>query len=264
MLSKVEDNLTDKITLLEEEVILNGPPERLSGTLKLRNSHHSALRVKSLPLKAVGKKSALSLKPDLRVNTRLAAGEQRLEEVTISLARDTPPGTYDQYMSIGGEKRKVILIVQPTIEIGIHPASFTFQDTSPGTVHQAIFTLSNMGNLPFQIPEIKHIAALDMDFLCRAFGTAFREEDGNGLVETLDRVTKKLRDGLPNWAASRIAEAGKILQPGGNTLVHLNITLPEDTDPGNDYAGTVRFWDKDISFVVKSHKEPLKTRKNAK
>lgn len=263
MLSKVEDNLMDKVMLSEGEVILNGPPQRLTGTLKLQNSHHSSLRVRSLPLKAGSKKSTLPIMPDLRVNTRLEAGEVRLEEVTISLARDTPPGTYDQYLSIGGEKRKVTLIVQPNIEIGIHPSAFTFQDTSPGKVHQAIFTLSNMGNLPFQIPEIKHIAALDMDFLCRAFGTAFREE-GNGLVETLDRVTKKVREGLPNWAGSKIAEAGKIVEPGATVIVHLNITLPEDSDQGNDYAGSVRFWDKDISFVVKSHKEPVKTRKNAK
>jgi hypothetical protein len=264
MLSIVEDNLIDKVSLSEGDVILNGPPERLSGTLKLQNSHNSALRVKSLPLTPVGKKSALPIKPDLRINTKLEAGEQRLEEVTVSLARDTPPGTYEQYLSIGGEKRKITLIVQPTIEIGIHPSVFTFQNTSPGKVHQAIFTLSNMGNLPFQIPEIKHIAALDMDFLCRAFGTAFREEEGNGLVETLDRVTRKLKKGLPNWAGSKVAEAGEIVEPGGNVVVHLNITLPENTNPGDDYAGSVRFWDKDISFVVKSHTEPVKTRRNAK
>ena len=268
MLTKVEDPALDRLSIPDEEIILNGPPGRLEGTIHLQNPLDSPLKVKYIPLqegKASGsKKASPGFRPMLNLNVRMDAGEQRMEPVNLSMPYDTPPGTYDRFIQVGGKNRSVKIIVQPTISISVFPDAFTFQDTTPGTAHTATFTVTNLGNLPFQIPEIKHVAALDMDYLCRALGMAFRENDTEGLTATLDRATQNIKDNLTNWADARVPEAGNIVEPGRSMVVNLKITLPKNADARNDYSGTVRFWDKDLSFVVKSHVKTVKSRKNAK
>ncbi len=268
MLTKVDDSALDKLSIRDEEIILNGPPGRMVGNILLQNPLDIPLKIKRIPLQDVkksrGGKISSELISQLSLNTRFDAGEQRLEPVNLSLPYDTPPGNYEKFIQVGGKARKVKLIVQPTIEISVHPDEFTFQDSAPGTVHTATMTLTNLGNLPFQIPEIKHVAALDMDYLCRALGIAFREKDTEGLTATLDRATQNIKENLTNWADARVTEAGKILEPGSSMVVNLKITLPKDADAYSDYSGNVRFWDKDLSFVVKSHTNTVKSRKDAK
>jgi hypothetical protein len=36
-------------------------------------------------------------------------------------------------------------------------------------------------------------------------------------------------------------------------ILNLELTLPKDVDAKKDYAGNVRFWDKEITYVIKSH-----------
>jgi hypothetical protein len=268
MLTKVDDSPLDKLSIRDEEIILNGPPGHMVGNVLFQNPLDIPLKIKRIPLHDVKKtrrgKTFSEYNPQLYINSRFDAGEQRLEPINLSLPYDTPPGHYEKLIQVGGKDRKVRLIVQPTIEIAVHPDEFTFQDSTPGTVHEAIMTVSNLGNLPFQIPEIKHVAALDMDYLCRAFGIAFREKDTDGFTATLDRATQNIKENLTNWADARVTEAGKILEPGSSMVVNLKITMPKNANAYNDHSGNVRFWDKDLSFVVKSHTNTVKSKKDAK
>ena len=150
------------------------------------------------------------------------------------------------------------IIVQPTIDIEVFPSQFTFQGTSPGTVHVAIITVTNKGNMPFQVPELKHAAVLDMDLICRAFGNGFREKGNDTLLSTLDEVAKNLKDNLTEWVSISVDEAGQIIQAGDSLLLHVNFTLPKKAVPTRDYDGNFRFWDQDISVLIKSHNEPMK------
>ncbi len=268
MLTKVDDSALDKLSIRDEEIILNGPPGHMVGNILLQNPLDIPLKIKNITMQDVkktrGKKTSSEYNPQLILNTRFDAREQRLEPINLSLPYDTPPGNYEKLIQVGGKDRKVRLIVQPTIEIAVHPDEFTFQDSHPGTVHLATLTVINLGNLPFQIPEIKHVAALDMDYLCRALGIAFREKDTEGLTATLDRATQNIKENLTNWADTRVTEAGKILEPGDSMVVNLKITMPKNANAYNDYSGNVRFWDKDLSFVVKSHTNAVKSKKDAK
>jgi hypothetical protein len=74
----------------------------------------------------------------------------------------------------------------------------------------------------------------------------------------MDEITKNIQSSLPDWAAAKVEEIGKVLAPGERLIIHLNITMPRNSDPGKDYNGNVRFWDKDIEFVIKSHTENIK------
>lgn len=250
--------LLEKIKTDEDEIILNGSPSLISGFLQVNNTLKETVKIKSISL---SEKPNSKEKSNLRISWKLQPGETKLQPVNFTMPPETPPGEYTRYMNIGGKKQKVKIVVQPTIEIDVSPAHFTLQNTVPGTKQSIVFTLSNLGNLDFQIPEIKHIAALDMDYLCRAFGFAFRDLKAEGFEKTLDTVTQNIKDNLADWANVKVREAGKILEPGKSILVHLDFTLPKNADPKNDYSGNIRFWDKDLSFVIKAHNDSKNTQK---
>lgn len=243
----------EKLSAGTDDIILNGPPDDLRGHIFISNKNNDTLKVKSLPLfhdkklsKSMGADAALNL------SCRLSPGEEKMVEVWHQVSPLTAPGSYENTIMVGGEKRKVKIIVQQQISIDIHPRHFTFTGTAAGTVHTAIFTLTNLGNISFQVPEVKHVAALDMDMLCRAFGMGMRSGGSEGVVQMLDEVTKNMQNNLPDWASARVDENGKVLEPGEKKLVHLHITLPKNSDDKKDYSGNIRFWDQDITYLVKA------------
>jgi hypothetical protein len=260
MLTVTSAAFNDSLHVGEDEIILNGPPGDLRGTIFLSNNNLETLKVKSFALNDGNSKqlkgaAAVAGNTLLQLSCKLQPGESKLENIHHTIHPYTPPGIYETEMQAGGSSRKVKMVVQPHIDIDIYPATFTFQETAPGNTHTAIFTLTNKGNMPFQIPDVKHVAPLDMDMLCRAFGFAFRGKGSEGLMSTFDEITKNIQNSLPEWAAASVKENGKILQPGQSCMVHLAITLPKNSDARKDYSGVARFWDKDIAFVIKSHND---------
>lgn len=254
MLRVTTEAFHEKLKAGNDEIILNGPPANLRGHIFLNNDSDETLSVKELGLihhehqrNITGEKSAL------RVSTRLKPGETKLEPVSHRLHPQTPPGTYESKMMIGGTEQTVKMIVQPNIQIGITPNYFTFQQTEPGTTHTAVITLTNSGNMPFKVPDVKHIAALDMDFLCRALGVAIREKGTEGYEPVLNEISRNMNQHTPDWASAHIEENGAVVAPGAIILLHIYITLPKNTDASKDYIGNLRLWDKDIAYVVKSH-----------
>lgn len=246
----------EKINIMAKEIVLNGPPSSLQGNIQFENRQNDPLRVKTLALVDKNKKRIQDGGRDfLQFSFRLRPGEQKLETVYHQLPSTTPPGTYESNIMVGEEMHKVKMIVQPSIDIDVYPNQFTFQDTSPGTTHVAIITLTNKGNMPFEVPELKHAAALDMDLLCRAFGQGFREKGKDDLMSTLDEVTRNLKANLTDWASISVDEHSQIVQPGESLLLHINFTLPKNAESRRDYDGNFRFWDKEISVVIKSHRE---------
>ncbi|MGG9960484.1 hypothetical protein [Ferruginibacter sp. SUN106] len=256
MLTITSKEFHEKLSVGNDEIILNGPPGNLRGHVNLRNNHEDAVRIKTLELIPV-KQNSGAYKTDmpLQISCRLAPGEERTERILHRINPQTPPGTYESTLNVGGKARAVKMIVQPHIDISIYPGDFTFQDTTPGKTHTAVFTLTNMGNMPFQVPDIKHVAALDMDMLCKAFGIGFREKNAETYNQVMDAITKNVRNNLTDWARATIEEKGEIIAPGASKLIHLDITLPANCDAANDYNGSVRFWDKEITYSVKAHND---------
>lgn len=249
----------EKLKIVEKEIILNGPPSNLQGNIQFVNRENDPLRIKTLGLLDKNKKQLKAGSADLlKFSFRLRPGEQKLETIYHQLPSNTPPGTYENYIMLGKKQHKVKMIVQPTIDIGVSPSQFTFQGTSPNTVHVAVITLTNRGNMPFQVPELKHAAVLDMDLLCRAFGNGFRKKGNDTFLTTLDEVANNLKENLTEWVSISVDEAGKIVQPGDSLLLHVNFTLPKSAVSTRDYNGDFRFWDKFISVLIKSHNEQKK------
>lgn len=242
----------EKLAFDGDELVLNGPPDDLRGHMLIHNTLSEPLNVRSLPLMLKTKDRSRPVASSLQLSCRLKPGESQLAEVWHQLNFDTPPGTYSHELIIGGKKRVVNIIVQQHIAIDLYPHEFFFTGSAPGTRHNAVFTVVNTGNVAFEIPDVKHIAALDMDFFCRAFGMGMRKSGSEGVEKMLDEVTRNMQHHLADWAAASIEEKGKILQPGERSVVNLQISMPAQSDGSKDYSGNIRFWDKDIHYVVKA------------
>ena len=248
----------EKLSAGKEEIILNGPPGDLRGHIFISNKNNDTLKVRSLPMTLSNKLgNTMGTDNALRLSCKLNPGEEKMVDLLHQLHPSTPPGTYESTIMIGGENRKVKIVVQQIIKINIHPSGFTFLGSEPGKTHTAELTLTNLGNIPFQVPDVTHVATLDMDMLCRAFGMALRKS-GSGYEDVLNDISRNIQSNLPDWAKANVGESGTILQPGEKLLIHISITIPKDCDPKKDYSGSIRFWDKNISYVIKSQNSKTK------
>jgi hypothetical protein len=265
MITVTSEASHDKINIIDEEIILNGPPSDLQGHILFENKQDDMLRVKTLALVDKNKKRVADQgRSSIRMACRIRPGEQKLQTISHQLPVTTPPGTYESFLMVGKKLRKVKMVVQPSIDITINPTDFTLQDSAPGKKHTVVLTLTNMGNLPFQIPDLKHAGSLDMDMFCRAFGFGFRKNGGDGFMQSMDEVTQNIKDNLADWADVSLDEYGKIVKPGESTMLTLHLVLPRNSDPKRDYAIDLRFWDQEISFVIKSHIEKNKKASHGK
>lgn len=259
MITVTSDASHDKLTVNDDEIILNGPPANLQGHIHIENRQDDLLRVKTLALVDKNRKPVKdSGRNSIRMACRIRPGEQKLETISHQLPFSTPPGTYNHYLMVGDSLRKVKMVVQPTIDILVYPVFFTLQDSSPGKTHEVTLTITNMGNMPFQIPDLKHAGSLDMDMYCRAFGFGFREKEAKGFMETMDVVTKNVKENLADYAQVKMEKSGSIIKSGDSTTTNVLLTMPKNSDPKRDYEIDLRFWDKEISFVIKSHIEKKK------
>jgi hypothetical protein len=251
MITITADAHQEKVTILDKEIILNGPPNHLTGRIQFVNRQKDTLRLKSIGL--TDKKAKGVTNDSLRVLLKLKPGEQAIQHVSHQLPLETPPGTYQKYIAIGEVKIPMQLIVQSVVDVTLSHTDFTFQGTEPGTVHTVQTMLENLGNLPFCIPTLKHAAMLDMDLMCRAFGTGFRESKVEGFEKTMDVVAENVKANMVDWVSIKLEEAGQMLEPGASLLLNVLFTIPENADAKKDYDGEFRFWDHGISVSIKSH-----------
>ena len=263
MVTVTAEAFHEKLEADDKEIILNGPPSNLKGHIFLRNNNDDVLNVRTLSLKHDKKhEKILGGTSELKISRRLRPGEENFGIISHQLPLETPPGTYESTLMVGGAEKKITIIVQPHIEVNIHPSRFSFTEAKPGKVLAAQFTLTNLGNLPFEVPDVKHIAALDMDLICRALGNGIRSKGAEGYEAVLDEIARNIKENIPDWASTRVEEAGQTLAPGASMIAHLNITVPKNTDETKDYAGSMRFWDKQINYTIKSQTGKKPNEKN--
>ncbi|NVK64646.1 MAG: hypothetical protein HWE22_08670 [Flavobacteriales bacterium] len=251
MITITADANQEKLSILDKEIILNGPPSHLQGKIQFANRQEETLRVKSIGL--TDKATKGEAKEILQLFFRLRPGEEAVKRVRHNLPIATAPGTYQKYISVGDNRLPVKVIVQPSIKISLSPSRFSFQGTAPGTIHKITLTLENLGNLPFKIPALRHASMLDMDLMCRAFGTGFRSVKDEGVLSTLDVVTENIKSNMVDWVSIKLKEAGQTIEPGARQLLNIRFTVPKNADKNRDYSGNFRFWNREVAIEIKSH-----------
>jgi hypothetical protein len=254
MITVTANAFHERLHIGEEEIVLNGPPASMSGQVFLRNKENETLFIRDLPFVA---SAQVGVPRSIRLITSLLPGEEKKYKLKYKLPRSTPPGIYEGIMQAGGKEKKLKLIVQQHIEIDVYPLTIFFQGVVPGQSYSTELSFTNNGNIPFKIPESKHATTLDADYLCRAASLAMREKGGEGFTAMMDELTKNVHKDMADWVRIHIEESGRVIQPGESTALHLSVTLPKDVDPKRDYLGNVRFWDKTLSYSIKSHEDIL-------
>jgi hypothetical protein len=245
----------ESLDIEEEEIVLNGPPQSLTGSVLLKNKEAQTVFIRDLAL-APGSDDARISQGRFELLTALQAGEERLQQVTFQLPLNTPPGTYERKLSIGGKEKSVRLIVQPNIQLDINPVTLYFQGGAPGKSYDAELTVTNNGNLPFKVPSnIRHTTMLDEDYLCRALSFAIREKGGEGFNPVMDELTRNIHKEMTDWVELQLKEAGTVIEPGKSILLHLSIKLPGNTNSSRDYSGNIRIANKTISYRINAYED---------
>lgn len=253
MITVTSNAFHEKLNIEADEIVLNGPPTALRGNFFISNNNDETLFIRDLPLSSSDEEKNLPNRSSFRFTTSLKAGEAKMHSITHRLPSTTPPGTYESVVQVGGTEKKVKMIVQPNIQVDINPLNIHFTGVIPGESYFARLSFTNSGNLPFKIPDPKHVNTFDEDYLCRATSLAMREKGGEGFMATMDELTRNIHKDMADWAMVKLDESGSVLQPGESVQLHFTLTLPKNVDPNKDYFGTVRLWNKTLSYNIKSH-----------
>ena len=254
MITVTANAFHEKLNIEADEIILNGPPSSLTGHVFISNNDNETLFIRDLPLSSSKEGRSLpNMASAFKLTTSLKAGEGKMQMLSHRLPANTPPGTYESTMQVGGTEKKVKMFVQPNIQVDINPLSIHFAGVIPGESYYTQLSFTNSGNMPFKVPDIKHVTTLDEDYLCRAMALAMREKGGEGFNATMDELTRNIHKDMADWAMVNIEESGRVLKPGESIQLHLTLTLPKNVDPKRDYSGTMRLWDQTLSYSIKSH-----------
>jgi hypothetical protein len=244
MITVTANELYDQVQSQDEEIILNGPPMHLTGNFTLQNNTSEMLFIKELPMRSMAEgKTAFAQQANFPVNTALNPGEVRNHFAWFSMNPQTSPGVYEAMINVGGNEKRVRMVVQENVELELQPSELFFKGVGPGKEHKAEVLLINRGNVPVNIPDIHHSTTLDMDFLCRSLVMAIREKGQEGYNATMDELTRNIHNDIAGWVEVKIDEAGQQLPEGKSMALHFTFKLPEKIETRRDYFGDIRLID---------------------
>ncbi len=233
----------------EDEIILSGPPAFLTGFITFQNNVKEDVFIKDLPISHKSKEPGLA-KRSLDINTVLSPKEIKSHFASFAASPNTPPGTYQSTINVGGKERKLKMIVQETMEIMLIPNQVTFMGIAPDLIHKKEVLLVNKGNVPVLVPSIKHNTTLDMDLICRNLSLAIRETGDEGTEATLDYFVKGLKKDIAGWIETSIDEAGQIVNPGETKVLNISFKLPKDINDQRLYEGEIRILDQELDYRI--------------
>jgi hypothetical protein len=236
------------LTAAQDRITLIGPPDSLTGVAVLRNTSDEHVSIRDAAPVSGGKSKGLL--QSLQIRSRFEANTEQAVSLSASLPSSLPPGEYDETVAIGGQPVPVRLVVQPRMRVEINPRSLHFVGTEPGTEHRAQLVLTNNGNIPVQVPSLRHATALDIDTLCSNLARAVREKGHEGSTATLDAFVKGIKKDMAGWFELGLDETWTIVEPGQALLLNLTVTLPDDIVVNRIYSGNFRLFDALIGYFV--------------
>lgn len=250
------------ISCAENEIVLSGPPDELAGYITLNNAMEESVFVKDIVLHPTDKAeknrktSVPNIHNKIQINTTLSPQSKKSFELLHQLDSTTPPGNYEMMMDFGGELKKVKLIVHENLDIQFTPDRLTLSGINAGAVHTREINFVNQGNIPVTIPNIRHNTMLDMDIICRNLSNAVRQKGEEGTEATLDAFVHGIKKDIADWVKISILEAGEVVEPGKNILLHVQIELPKDLQEQRFYEGEIRIFNQLLKYQIVQNTTP--------
>jgi len=235
-----------------EEMVFIGPPSNLEGRIALCNTSDEPIHIRKLPLMAKGtEKIKLPEKNEVSISAKLQPNQELETTASFSLDNKTPPGEYQAAINVGDKEHLVKVIVHPNVSVKVTPQKLHFIGAAPKQEHKVKLLFVNEGNVPIQIPSVRHSTVLDADTICRNLSLAVRKSGDEGSEATLDSFVKGIKKDMSGWVELSLDEAMQIVEPGKDLILNLTMKLPEDINKDIDlHKGAFRFLNKIIHYKI--------------
>lgn len=238
----------------DEPIRLSGPPQSLSGSVRLRNPHGRSLVLRDMALSdRSGRLAELPPRHAFRPVV-LRAGEERTSPFAIALDPLTPPGEYHVEFIVAGQPHPAVLNITELVALRVEPRLIVVTN-EPGRKFRKHVVVTNEGNTLLTIGGIGDVELRD-DL---AETHDFRAVIG----QRLEEVSEGLDDvvaALVVVAPPRGPVAGRLsvhmhgeplrLEPGRTVTIDLDIVVPPGLVAHGRYRGRAAISTADIEFVV--------------
>ncbi|MBP9705872.1 MAG: hypothetical protein KBD79_14045, partial [Chitinophagales bacterium] len=73
---------------------------------------------------------------------------------------------------------------------------------------------------------------------------------------TLDSFVNGIKKDMADWVKISIKEAGEVIEPGKNILLHVQIELPKDLQEQRFYEGEIRIFNQLLKYQIVQNTAP--------
>jgi len=229
-----------------------GPPRQVGGLIGIENVGDETARAVVLRIECAELRTAEG-EPlrGVRLRISLGPGERRRLEIRLRLHDTTPPGTYQAFVAVGEHRHPVVIAVAEYTATALLPAPVTLP-TLPNKYERKI-TVRNNGNIPITVGDIGAVQLEDDNLQCRVIRETIHKTPHN---PTLDQLVGTAADVLKKDFASvpplRVRTKNKPVhvEPGGDALLDLEITVPTKLRHDISYSATAVVFDTRLTFEL--------------
>jgi hypothetical protein len=168
----------------------------------------------------------------IRPVNRAASG---LSLVKLRLPRDTPPGTYEGTVEVGGVEVPIVAQVEPRARLRFMPASLMIK-AAPGAMIDADLTLVNSGNVAVTLEPKYTFCIYDGTGIERAFFVALTDEQAKG-GQRLDKLMDELADSHGGLVRLIVERGAGEVAPGEARDLHVALRFSDHLRPDRIYGG---------------------------
>ena len=184
--------------------------------------------------------------------TEIGAGASHL---LVSLAKTTPPGTYEGRVKVGDTEYPVVAEVEPLPSLQFSPTTVRLQAAS-GKEEQVHVSVLNDGNVALEIAGAYAFGLFTDDGVELAFATAFREDTEKG-ERRFDRFVEGVAQQHGGFVRVRVAEGAGVVEPGDVRTLGLVFRFPDGLESGRSYGGALTIHG--LSLSVRATVAPAST-----
>ena len=184
--------------------------------------------------------------------TEIGAGASHL---LVSLAKTTPPGTYEGRVKVGDAEYPVVAEVEPLPSLQFSPQTIRLEAAS-GQEEQVHVSVLNDGNVALEVAGAYAFGLFADEGVELAFATAFREDTEKG-ERRFDRFVEGVADQHGGFVRVRVADGAGVLEPGDVRSLGLVFRFPDGLESGRAYGGALTVHG--VSLAVRATVAPAST-----
>lgn len=225
----------------DEPLVFYGPPERLAGTLRLRNRTADKAKLAALALDLPGLVGAAG-EPvrEVPLSIRLYPGEQVETPVALAMDSRTPPGTYEGKLTVNGASRALVCHVIQNLDLRVHPEVVRLF-TEGQREFESRFVAENAGNVPIRLGVRCKAPLIDSmesrAALRQGLAEACAEGDRGDALRALLGALSDQQVGLVEFVRPDVT-----LKPGEVYTGTATVVLPEDLRSFRRYTADVELY----------------------